>query len=49
MDIPNYLANSSRDGKEWIKRTVLKSRWGLRYYRRNGFFGRKVSNEEEIR
>ena len=47
MDIPNYLANSSRDGKEWIKRTVLKSRWGLRYYRRNGFLAEKYQMKKK--
>jgi len=30
MDIPDYLANSSPDGKEWIKRKILASRWELR-------------------
>ncbi len=30
MDIPDYLANSSPDGKEWIKREILTSRWELR-------------------
>jgi len=30
MDIPDYLANSSPDGKEWIKRKILTSRWELR-------------------
>jgi len=50
MDIPDYLANSSPDGKEWIKRKILTSRWELRvYYRRNGIFCRKVSDEEKIR
>jgi len=29
MDIPGYLANSSPDGKEWIKRKILTSRWEL--------------------
>ncbi len=30
MDIPDYLSNSSPDGKEWIKRKILTSRWELR-------------------
>ena len=30
MDIPDYLADPSPDGKEWIKRKVLTSRWELR-------------------
>ena len=30
MDIPDYLADPSPDGKEWIKRKVLTSRWKLR-------------------
>ncbi len=30
MDIPDYLADSSPDGKEWIKRKNLASKWELR-------------------
>ena len=30
MDIPDYLADSSPDGSEWIKRKALTSRWELR-------------------
>ena len=30
MDIQDYLADSSPDGKEWIKRKVLTSSWELR-------------------
>ena len=30
MDIPDYLADASPDGKEWIKRKILMSRWELR-------------------
>ena len=30
MDIPDYLADSSQDGNEWIKRKTLTSRWELR-------------------
>jgi len=50
MDIPDYLANSSPDGKEWIKRKNLNIKMGAStYYRRNGIFCRKVSDEKEIR
>lgn len=30
MDIPDYLADSSPDRSEWIKRKALTSRWELR-------------------
>ena len=30
MDIPDYLANSSPDRKEWIKRKNLSLKWELR-------------------
>ena len=30
LDIPDYLADSSPDGKEWIKRKILSSKWELR-------------------
>jgi hypothetical protein len=30
MDIPDYLLDPNPDGKEWIKRKVLTSRWELR-------------------
>ena len=30
MDIPDYLADPSPDGQEWIKRKSLASKWELR-------------------
>ncbi len=30
LDIPDYLADSSPDRKEWIKRKVLTHKWELR-------------------
>jgi hypothetical protein len=30
MDIPDYLADSNPDGKEWIIRKNLISRWEIR-------------------
>ena len=30
LDIPDYLADPSPDGNEWIKRKALASRWKLR-------------------
>ena len=30
MDIPDYLADSSPDRKEWIKRKILKAKWEQR-------------------
>ena len=30
MDIPDYLADSNPDGKEWIIRKNLTSKWELR-------------------
>lgn len=30
MDIPDCLSDPNPDGKEWIKRKVLTSRWELR-------------------
>ena len=30
MDIPDYLADPNPDGKEWIKRKILASKWELR-------------------
>ena len=30
MDIPDYFADPNPDGKEWIKRKVLASKWELR-------------------
>ena len=30
MDIADYLVNPSPDGKEWLKRKVLATKWELR-------------------
>ena len=30
LDIPDYLADPNPDGKEWIKRRALASKWELR-------------------
>ena len=30
MDIPDYLADPSPDGREWIKRRMLAAKWELR-------------------
>ena len=30
MDVPDYLADPSPDGQEWIKRKSLSARWDLR-------------------
>lgn len=30
MDIPDYLSDPNPDGKEWIKRKILASKWELR-------------------
>lgn len=38
MDIPDYLADQNPDGKEWIKRKVLASRWELRRVIEEGEF-----------
>ena len=30
MDIPDYFTDPNPDGKEWIKRKILASKWELR-------------------
>jgi len=30
MDIPDYFVDPNADGKEWIKRKILSSKWELR-------------------
>ena len=30
MDVPDYFTDPNPDGKEWIKRKILASKWELR-------------------
>ena len=60
MDIPDYLADSNPDRKEWIKRKNLTSRWELRriieeleffaeQYQMKKKYGSEVEELEEIK